>query len=122
MYRDKRIIKFRKDSCGCHWKGKIGKSTYHPRMGISRLFRLVCTLIQDKRKAYAIDIVIKRSNGKKTLIHCRKGPVSGKWSAKMGKRTWIGVMTLSRLFRSLPTVIKDRNKVYSIDIIIKRRR
>ena len=59
---------------------------------------------------------------KKTIIRCRKDQANGKWSAKRGKRIWLAVMTFTRLFRSLPNIIEDRDKVYAIDIIIKRRR
>ena len=57
----------------------------------------------------------------KTIIRCRKNEVSGRWSAKRGKIPWLSHMTFSRLFRSLPNIIEDRDKVYAIDIIIRRK-
>ena len=57
----------------------------------------------------------------KTIIRCRKNE-SGKWSAKIGKITRIVDVPISRLVRLLPIIIEDKNKVNSIDIIIKRRR
>lgn len=59
MYRDKTIIRLRKP-WGTYWKVTMGKKVRYPTVGISRLFRLVSTLIQDKNKVYAIDIIVKR--------------------------------------------------------------
>jgi hypothetical protein len=64
MYRDKTIIKLRKESKGHLWEGywsiTRGTKKWHMKIGISRLFRLIATLIQDKGKVYSIDIIIKR--------------------------------------------------------------
>jgi len=58
----------------------------------------------------------------KTIIKCRKDEANGKWSAKRGKVIWIAHVNISRLFRGLLRLIDDRDKVYSIDIIVNRRR
>ena len=61
MYRDKTIIKVRKQVVtGNYWKLRMGKVVRYPTMGISRLFRLISTLISDKKYIYSIDIIIKR--------------------------------------------------------------
>ena len=57
--RDKTIIKIRKP-WATYWKLSMGKTVRYPTVGISRLFRLIATLIQDKGKVYSIDIIIKR--------------------------------------------------------------
>ena len=59
MYKDKTIIRLRKHG-NSYWKLRMGKTVRYPRIGISRLFRLVSTLIADKGKVYSIDIIIKR--------------------------------------------------------------
>ena len=63
MYRDKSIIRLRKNPTyirGHYWDIKMGKFHTFRGIGISRLFRLIATLIQDKGKVYSIDIIIKR--------------------------------------------------------------
>ena len=62
MFREKTIIKLRKEAvtAGSYWKLRMGKTVRYPTMGISRLFRLIATAIQDKGKVYSIDIIVKR--------------------------------------------------------------
>lgn len=66
MFREKTIIRIRKrekPTLGLKPYWKIRRGTYFmllKTMGISRLFRLLSTLIQDKHKVYSIDVVIKR--------------------------------------------------------------
>ena len=59
MYREKTIIRLRKHGRS-YWLLKLGKQLYCPKLGISRLFRLISTLVQDKGKVYSIDVLIKR--------------------------------------------------------------
>ena len=58
MFREKTILKLRKDDK--YWNIRKGKNRLSFRVGISRLFRLIATLIQDKGKVYSIDIIVKR--------------------------------------------------------------
>ena len=58
MFREKTILRSRKD--GKYWNVKKGKNMLSYRIGISRLFRLVCTLLQDKGKIYDITFIVKR--------------------------------------------------------------
>lgn len=65
MYRDKTIIRLRKDESPWRgtrtcWNLKRGKRNRWMHVGISRLLRRVSTFIQDKDKVYSIDVVIKR--------------------------------------------------------------
>ena len=65
MYRDKTIIRLRKlgkddDMFPGAWAIMRGKRTRIFHIGISRLFRLIATLIEDKGKVYSIEIVVKR--------------------------------------------------------------
>ena len=60
MYRDKTIIQLRRGLSKGIWKIKRGKRTLVTKIGISRLLRLISTLVQDKGKVYSIDIIIKR--------------------------------------------------------------
>lgn len=59
MYRDKTIIRLRKEGIG-FWEIRLGKRRIFRHRGISRLLRLISTLVQDKDKVYAIDIIVKR--------------------------------------------------------------
>ena len=63
----------------------------------------------------------------KTIIRARKlgkddDIFPGAWAIIRGKRTRIFHIGISRLFRLISTLIQDKGKVYSIDIIIKRRK
>ena len=61
MYRDKTIIRLRKEpKTRKLWQVKKGNNIGYKSMGISRLFRLIATLVQDKGDVYSIDVVIKR--------------------------------------------------------------
>ena len=61
MYRDKTIIRVRKESqFKGLWRIRKGKYVAFRSMGISRVLRLISTLIQDKKFIYSIDIIIKR--------------------------------------------------------------
>ena len=66
MYRDKTIIRCRKDlhpkAVKNSWDIKRGKYSYYGTIGISRLLRLIATLVQDKGAVYSIDIIIKRKH------------------------------------------------------------
>ena len=59
MFREKTILRIRREEKG-FWSIRKGKNKAAIRLGISRLFRLISTLIQDKGKIYAIDITVKR--------------------------------------------------------------
>ena len=59
MFREKTIIKLRSHGRQ-YWKLSMGKKVRYPAMGLSRLLRLVTTLIEHKNKVYAIDIIVKR--------------------------------------------------------------
>ena len=60
MYRDKTIIRVRKQE-NKWWKITRGTKEIYPHaIGISRLFRLVSTLISDKKYIYSIDIIVRR--------------------------------------------------------------
>ena len=63
----------------------------------------------------------------KTIIRARKlgkddDIFPGAWAIIRGKRTRIFHIGISRLFRLISTLISDKKYIYSIDIIIKRKR
>ena len=65
MYRDKTIIHARLEAKCLFglkpaWKIMQGTHLYLRAIGISRLFRLISTLITDKKYIYSIDIIVKR--------------------------------------------------------------
>lgn len=63
---------------------------------------------------------------KKTVIKITKvkdnGILASAWKIKRGKRTNYAKMGISRLMRLISTYIDEKDKVYDIEIVVKRKR